>query len=87
MDYQQVPDHDRTQEHEPLLTLAQAARLPWLPRRRRGKRPGIPTLWRWVHHGCFGVKLRATSVGATLCVTESDLRAFFAAITERRNLA
>lgn len=60
-----------------LLTLAEASRLPWLPRRRRGKRPSVATLWRWTRHGCYGVRLKAHSVGGTLCLLESDLRAFF----------
>jgi hypothetical protein len=71
----------------PLLSLAEASRLPWLPRRRRGKRPGIPTLWRWARYGCYGVRLKTTSVGGTLCVTESDLHRFFAEITRLREEA
>lgn len=70
-----------------LLTLREAASLPWLPRRRHGKRPQVPTFWRWIHHGCYGVRLKATSVGGTLCVTEEDLRAFFAAIADRREVS
>ncbi len=69
-----------------LLTLREAARLSWLPTRRRGKRPQVPTLWRWIHHGCYGVRLKATSVGGTLCVTEQDLRDFFAEISRHRGL-
>lgn len=71
---------------EPLLSLREAARLEWLPRRRRNKPPSIATFWRWIKHGCFGVRLRATSVGATLCVTESDLREFFAEIARAREV-
>lgn len=73
--------------NERLFTLAEAASFDWLPRRRRGKKPNTATLWRWIRHGCFGVRLRATSVGATLCVKESDLREFFAEITRRREVA
>lgn len=75
-----------SQSHEPLLTFAQAARLPWLPSRRHGKRPSVPTFWRWATHGCYGVRLKVTSVGSTLCVTEQDLRDFFAAISRQRGL-
>lgn len=71
---------------KPLLSLREAACLDWLPTRRRGKRPQVPTLWRWIHHGCYGVRLNATSVGGTLCVTEQGLRDFFAEISRRRGL-
>lgn len=76
-----------TQEHEPLLTLTRAGHLKWLPCRRNGKRPNVATLWRWARHGCYGVRLKTTSVGGTLCTTEKDLRAFFAAIAERREVS
>lgn len=72
---------------EHLLSLAEASKLEWLPRRRRGRRPAVATLWRWAHHGCYGIRLRTISVGGTLCTTEGDLRAFFAAITQKRALA
>jgi hypothetical protein len=83
----QTPEDDRNQELEPLLTLTSAGRLKWLPCRRNGKRPNVTTLWRWAKHGCYGVRLKTTSVGGTLCTTETDLRAFFAAISEKRALA
>jgi hypothetical protein len=70
-----------------LLSLAEAAKLPWLPRRRRGKRPSIPTLWRWARHGCYGVRLKTVSVGATLCVRERDLVEFFDALTRLREVS
>lgn len=62
---------------EPLLTLTQATKLKWLPRRRRGARPHLSTLLRWVLIGVHGVKLAAVRVGNSWCVTESELRAFF----------
>lgn len=71
---------------ERLLTLREAAKLDWLPRRRRNSPPSIATFWRWINHGCYGIRLRATSVGATLCITESDLRAFFAEVARAREI-
>ena len=72
------------QDTEPLLSLAQASKLRWLPCRRHGKRPAVATLWRWATHGCFGIRLRTLSVGGTLCVRESDLLAFFHELGELR---
>jgi hypothetical protein len=75
------------QEQQPLLTLTSAGRLKWLPCRRNGKRPNVATLWRWARYGCFGIRLKTTSVGGTLCTTEGDLRAFFDEIARRREVA
>ena len=80
-------DSPRAQEQEPLLTLTQASRLKWLPCRRNGKSPNVATLWRWAMHGCFGIRLKTTSVGGTLCTTESYVRAFFDEISRARGLA
>lgn len=85
--YSQPPVSGGDHSPEPLLSLAQVSKLAWLPRRRRAKRPCISTIWRWIKHGTFGVRLRATSVGTTLCVRESDLREFFDAIARRREVA
>lgn len=63
---------------DPLLTLSVAARLPWLPRRRRGAHPSPATLWRWAHKGVGQVRLRVLTVGSrTLVTTERWLRRFF----------
>jgi hypothetical protein len=71
----------RDPSQEPLLTLAQAARLPWLPRRRFGKKLHISTLWRWASTGVRGVRLRVVRLGGTLCLRESDLREFIEALS------
>ena len=71
---------ERRRSTEPLLTLAEAARLDWLPRRRRGARPQLSTLLRWVRTGYAGIRLHATRVGNSWCVTESALHASFDAI-------
>jgi len=61
---------------EALLSLAQATRLAWLPRRRYGRKLNISTLWRWAQTGVRGVRLHVVRLGGTLCLHESDLRAF-----------
>ena len=72
--------------HSRLLTLAEAAKLPWLPRRRAGKKPAMQTLWRWQKHGCSGIRLRVTVVGSTICTKEIWLREFFDALAEAREV-
>jgi hypothetical protein len=62
---------------EPLLTLTEAAKLQWLPRRRKGARPHLTTLIRWVTVGVDGVRLKAWRVGNAWCTTECSLREFF----------
>ena len=59
---------------EEVLTLTEAARR--LPRRRRGKRPHVATLYRWVQQGVRGVKLEAIQVGGTLCTSLEALQRF-----------
>jgi hypothetical protein len=65
-----------------VLTLSQAARrLPCL----RQDRPISPTtLWRWATTGLGGVVLETAWLGGVLVTTPEALRAFFAAVGERR---
>ena len=70
---------------ERVFSLADAAKLPWLPRRRRGKRPAAVTIWRWTSTGCHGILLESVSVGNTTCVSEEALIRFFSALTQLRN--
>jgi hypothetical protein len=51
-----------------------------LPRRRRGARVAIPTLYRWMNGGCRGVRLRYAQIGGTRCVSRRWLSEFFAAL-------
>src|SRR4051812_46385075 len=60
---------------ETLLTLAQAAES--LPRRRRGRKTHISTLYRWSQSGCRGVRLETVQVGATRCTSAEALQRFF----------
>src|SRR5689334_22581951 len=61
------------------ITLAQAAGE--LPRRRRGRKIHISTLYRWTVSGCRGVKLRYSQLGATRCTTREWLSEFFDQLT------
>jgi hypothetical protein len=61
------------------ITLSQAAAS--LPRRRRGRKTHVSTLYRWTASGCRGVKLRSVQIGATRCTTREWLAEFFATLT------
>ena len=57
------------------IPLAQAA--DELPRRRRGRKTHISTLYRWATAGCRGVRLETVQVGATRCTSREALQRFF----------
>lgn len=69
---------------EQLLSLADAARN--LPRRRRGKRPHISTVYRWTTHGCKGVVLDSVQIGGTRCTSHEALARFFSALTAQADV-
>ena len=60
---------------ETLITLIQAA--DELPRRRRGRKTHISTLFRWSTAGCRGVVLETIQVGRTRCTSREALQRFF----------
>ena len=60
---------------EAILTLTQAA--DDLPRRRRGRKTHVSTLYRWATAGCRGVRLETIQVGATRCTSREALQRFF----------
>ena len=64
---------------EHVLSLADAARI--LPKRRGGRRVHVATVYRWISHGCKGVKLEALQVGGTLCTSREALQRFFDRLT------
>lgn len=64
---------------EKLITMQQAARLPWLPARRGGKTPTVQTFLRWAIDGIGGVKLDSCRFGETLCTSEDAVIRFVAA--------
>src|SRR4051812_43788931 len=62
---------------ETIFSLADAARLPFLPQRRRGKRPHVATLYRWAQRGIRGIRLETIRVGGTLCTSAEAIQRFF----------
>ena len=63
---------------EQLLTLSQAAKL--LP-----GTPHVSTLWRWVQHGCRGVKLESLALAGRRFTSREALDRFAAATTAAAN--
>lgn len=63
-----------------LISLTEAAKD--LPRRRRGKRPHVSTLYRWSNAGCRGVVLETIQVGGTRCTSKEALARFFRKLTQ-----
>ena len=61
--------------NEEILTLAQAAAE--LPRRRRGRKTHVSTLYRWTVSGCRGVILESIQIGATRATSREALQRFF----------
>jgi hypothetical protein len=51
--------------------------LPWLPRRRGGKRWHVATVYRWMKDGVGGRRLEYVRVGGTRYTTNSALMRFF----------
>ncbi len=66
-------------QNETVLSLQDAAAR--LPRRRRGARPHVTTLYRWAQTGCRGVKLETVQIGGTRCTSLEALDRFFAALS------
>src|SRR3954447_13983605 len=64
---------------ESLLTLAQAA--DELPRRRRGRKTHVSTIYRWTVSGCRGVILESIQIGGTRCTSREALQRFFDRLT------
>jgi hypothetical protein len=64
---------------EQVVTLTHACK--HLPQRRRGKRPALPTLYRWSNEGVNGVRLESIMVGGTRCTSVEALQRFFDALT------
>jgi hypothetical protein len=61
-------------QHESVLSFADAVN--HLPRRRKGKKPHIATMYRWAMRGCRGVRLETLRVGGTLCTSLEALQRF-----------
>ena len=67
---------------ETLLPLAQAA--DELPRRRRGRKTNLSTLYRWSQAGCRGVRLETIQIGGTRCTSREALQRFFERLSQAR---
>jgi hypothetical protein len=48
-----------------------------LPRRRKGRKPHVATIYRWGQRGCRGVVLETIQVGGTRCTSVEALQRFF----------
>ena len=69
---------------ETLVSLANAAKL--IPRRRRGRKTHVSTLFRWTTAGCRGVVLESIQVGGTRCTSKEGLQRFFEQLSEQRQV-
>jgi len=65
---------------EEILTLTQAAAE--LPRRRRGRKTHVSTLYRWTVSGCRGVVLESIQIGATRATSREALQRFFERLSQ-----
>ena len=65
---------------ESLISLAQAA--DELPRRRRGRKTHVSTLYRWAMAGCRGVVLESIQIGGTRCTSREALQRFFERLSD-----
>ncbi len=66
---------------ENVMSLSEAAKSNALPRRRRGRRPNVSTLYRWARKGCNGVVLETIRVGGTLCTSLQAIQRFAVRLT------
>jgi len=64
---------------EQVVTLTDACK--HLPQRRGGKRPALPTLYRWTNEGTRGIRLEYTMIGSTRCTSLEALQRFFDRLT------
>jgi hypothetical protein len=53
-----------------------------LPRRRRGRKTHVSTLFRWSTAGCRGVILETIQVGGTRCTSREALQRFFERLSQ-----
>lgn len=66
---------------ENVMSLSEAAKSNAMPRRRRGRRPNVSTLYRWARKGCNGVILETIRVGGTLCTSLQAIQRFAVRLT------
>lgn len=68
---------DLSTEH--VVTLTEATR--HLPRRRKGRKPAVSTLYRWATGGVRGVRLETIMVGGCRCTSTEALQRFVEQLT------
>jgi hypothetical protein len=68
---------------EELIPLTQIPAQPFVPRRRRGTRLNVATVFRWANAGVRGIRLETIRFGGTLCTTRSALLEFFRRLTRQ----
>ncbi len=64
---------------EPLITLAEAARL--RPLGRNGRATHVATIYRWISRGIRGIRLEALRVGGALFTSREAVQRFAEALT------
>jgi hypothetical protein len=69
-------------QSEALISLADAAKT--LPRRRRGRKCHVSTLFRWTTIGIRGVRLESLKCGGCRCTSREALQRFFEALSQPR---
>lgn len=66
---------------EKLISFREAVEL--LPRRRKGRKVHVATLYRWALHGLRGVRLETLQVGGSRATTIEALQRFFRRLEEQ----
>jgi hypothetical protein len=65
------------------IPLSDIPDLPFLPRRRRGKKLSKATVFRWANPGVRGARLEVIRVGNMLCTSLPALQRFFERLAQR----
>jgi hypothetical protein len=68
---------------EPAIPLTQAAA--HVPRRRRGRKTSVSTLYRWASRGVRGVVLETLQIGGSRCTSLPALKRFFDRLSKTAN--
>lgn len=68
---------------ERVISLTEAARE--LPRRRKGVKPHVATLYRWASRGLRNIRLETIQVGGTLCTSVEALQRFCAQLSSHNS--
>jgi hypothetical protein len=70
---------------ESVISFGEVAKSKLLPRRRRGARPNLATIYRWSDSGCRGVILESIQIGGTRCTSKEALQRFFDRLSADRS--